>query len=206
MTRICSCPLCRPPVMRHRTGIVRERDATLAGDVAAHRKAVVKLQRHGGVYGHARNNRARAVVRGVEVAGRRRKAPPEVADLTGLLGGRSDGSVRAEAPAPAPAHSGLQAGPITGGSLMVNYALRAGLLIVLATPALAQTSSTTTTTTGGASSTTTSEEYYVVRDPSTKRCTVTTSRPSGGTSVVVGNTVFHSRSEAESSVSKVCTD
>jgi hypothetical protein len=30
--------------------------------------------------------------------------------------------------------------------------------------------------------------------------------PSGGTTVVVGDTVYKSRSEAESSVTKVCTD
>src|SRR5918992_475155 len=93
----------------------------------------------------------------------------------------------------------------TGGNVMMKYVFGAGLLIALTAPALATSSSTTTTTTGGATSTTT-EQYYVVRDPSTKRCTVTTSRPSGGTTVVVGDTIYKSRSEAETAVTKVCTN
>ena len=80
----------------------------------------------------------------------------------------------------------------------------AALLAAFSAPALA-TSSTTTTTTGGATTTTT-EQYYVVRDPSTKRCTVTTSKPTGGTTVVVGDTVYKSRSEADAAVTKVCTN
>jgi hypothetical protein len=48
----------------------------------------------------------------------------------------------------------------------------------------------------------------VVRDPSTKRCTVSTSKPAGGstTTVVVGDTVYKSRTEAETAVTKVCTN
>jgi hypothetical protein len=91
-----------------------------------------------------------------------------------------------------------------GGSLMLKYVFGAGLLVALTAPVLATSSTTTTTTTGG--STTTTEQYYVVRDPSTKRCTVTTSKPSGGTTVVVGDTVYKSRSEAETAVTKVCTN
>jgi hypothetical protein len=81
----------------------------------------------------------------------------------------------------------------------------AGLLAALTLPALATSSSTTTTTTTGGASTTT-EQFYIVRDPATKRCTVSTSRPSGGTTVVVGDTIYKSRSEAETSVTKVCTN
>ena len=53
---------------------------------------------------------------------------------------------------------------------------------------------------------TTTEQYYVVRDPSTKRCTVTTSKPSGGTTVIVGDTIYKSKTEAETAVTKVCTN
>jgi Mn2+/Fe2+ NRAMP family transporter len=87
-------------------------------------------------------------------------------------------------------------------NLMMKYVIGAGLLVALAVPSLA--TSTTTTTTGGASTTT--EQYYVVRDPSTKRCTVTASKPTGGTTVVVGDTVYKTRSEAEAAVTKVCTN
>ena len=69
---------------------------------------------------------------------------------------------------------------------MMKYVLGAGLLVALTAPGLAQSStnapqpkpvinpsgSTTTTTT-------TTEQYYVVRDPATKRCTTTTSKPTG---------------------------
>jgi hypothetical protein len=92
-----------------------------------------------------------------------------------------------------------------GGSIMRKYLCGAGMLIAFAAPALATSSTTTTTTTGG-STTTTTEQYFVVRDPSTKRCTVSTSRPSGGTTVVVGDTVYKSRTEAETAVTKVCTN
>jgi hypothetical protein len=92
----------------------------------------------------------------------------------------------------------------TSETQMVKYILGAGMLVALAMPGLA-TSTTTTTTTGG-SSTTTTEQYYVVRDPSTKRCTVTASKPSGGTTVVVGDTIYKSRTEAETAVTKVCTN
>jgi hypothetical protein len=88
---------------------------------------------------------------------------------------------------------------------MLKFAFGAGLLVALTVPALATSSSTTTTTTTGGSTTTT-EQYYVVRDPSTKRCTVTTSKPSGGTTVVVGDTIYKSRNEAETAVTKVCTN
>jgi len=87
---------------------------------------------------------------------------------------------------------------------MMKHVIGAALLVAFSAPALA-TSSTTTTTTGGATTTTT-EQYYVVRDPSTKRCTVATSKPTGSTTVVVGDTVYKSRSEAETAVTKVCTN
>jgi hypothetical protein len=48
----------------------------------------------------------------------------------------------------------------------------------------------------------------MVRDPSTKRCTVTTEKPSSSTTVVAGDTVYHSRTEAEGAIktTKVCTE
>ena len=88
---------------------------------------------------------------------------------------------------------------------MLKYAIGAGLLAALATPVLA--TSTTTTTTGGASSTTTTEQFYIVRDPSTKKCTISTSKPTGSTTVIVGGdgTVYKSRTEAQTAMTKVCT-
>jgi hypothetical protein len=96
---------------------------------------------------------------------------------------------------------------IHGGSLMRKYVLGAGLLVAVTAPGLATSSSTTTTTTGGAATTTT-EEYYVVRDPSTKKCTISTSKPTGTTTTVVGGdgTVYKSRTEAQAAMTKVCTD
>jgi hypothetical protein len=96
---------------------------------------------------------------------------------------------------------------------MLKYVLGAGMLVALTAPGFA-TSSTTTTTTGGATTTTggatttTTEEYYVVRDPSTKRCTISTSKPTGSTTTVVGGdgTVYKSRTEAQTAMTKVCTD
>lgn len=85
---------------------------------------------------------------------------------------------------------------------MMKYAVGAALLVALNGPGLATSSTTTTTTTGG--SATSTEQFYVVRDPSTRRCTVVTERPTAGTTVVVGDTVYKTRSEAESSVTKVC--
>jgi hypothetical protein len=87
---------------------------------------------------------------------------------------------------------------------MKKYVIGTALLVAFTAPALATSSTTTTTTTGG-STTSTTEQYFVVRDPSTKKCTVTTSKPSSGTTVVVGDTVYKSRTEAESAVTKVCT-
>jgi hypothetical protein len=90
---------------------------------------------------------------------------------------------------------------------MKNIVLGAGLLVALAAPAFATSSTTTTTTTGG-SATTTTEQFYVVRDPATKKCTISESRPTGTTTTVVGGdgTVYKSRTEAQTAMTKVCTD
>jgi hypothetical protein len=52
------------------------------------------------------------------------------------------------------------------------------------------------------------DSYYVVQDVKTKKCTVTESKPTTSeTTVVSGNTVYKTKSEAESGMktTKVCT-
>ena len=52
------------------------------------------------------------------------------------------------------------------------------------------------------------DSYYVVQDAKTKKCTITESKPtSTETTVVSGDTVYKTRSEAEASMktTKVCT-
>ena len=87
---------------------------------------------------------------------------------------------------------------------MRQYFIGAALLVAFTAPGLAQSSSTTTTTTTGGSS----DTFYVIRDPSTKKCTVTTTKPTSSTTTVVGDTVYHTRTEAEGAVktTKVCTE
>jgi uncharacterized protein YdeI (BOF family) len=85
------------------------------------------------------------------------------------------------------------------------------LTLLVAAAALASTAAfaqTTTTTTTQTTETTgsTAGEFFVVRDPSTKRCTVTTSRPTSESTVVVGNTTYKTRTEAEGAVTRVCTE
>ena len=48
----------------------------------------------------------------------------------------------------------------------------------------------------------------VVRDPSTKRCTITTEKPTASTTVIAGDTVYTSRTEAEEAtkIIRVCTE
>lgn len=51
------------------------------------------------------------------------------------------------------------------------------------------------------------DSYYVVQDAKTKKCTVTESKPTTSeTTVVSGNTVYKTKSEAESGMktTKVC--
>ena len=65
----------------------------------------------------------------------------------------------------------------------------AALLIAVAAPAFA-------------------DSYYVVQDAKTRKCTVTETKPTTSeTTVVSGNTVYKSRSEAETGMKsvKVCT-
>jgi hypothetical protein len=51
-------------------------------------------------------------------------------------------------------------------------------------------------------------EFYVVQDTSTKKCTIVDKKPTTTTSVVVGDGVFKTRTEAETAMKtvKVCTN
>lgn len=70
---------------------------------------------------------------------------------------------------------------------MLKYLLAGSLIAAFAVPALA------------------ADEFYIVRNPD-KKCVVVDKRPTTSTEVVVGNTVYKTRSEAETAVKKVCTD
>jgi hypothetical protein len=53
-----------------------------------------------------------------------------------------------------------------------------------------------------------SGEFYVVRDATTKKCTIVDKKPTTTTTTVVGDGVYKTRSEAETSMKsvKVCTE
>jgi hypothetical protein len=70
---------------------------------------------------------------------------------------------------------------------MLKYVLAGGLTAAFVMPALA------------------ADEYYIVRNPD-KKCVIVDKRPTTSTEVVVGDTVYKTRSEAETAVKKVCTD
>ena len=74
----------------------------------------------------------------------------------------------------------------------VNLILSGAIALGLALPAAAQT-----------------ETYYVVQDVKTKRCSVTTTKPTGTEYTMVGSdgTVYKTRVEAENAMKsvKVCT-
>jgi hypothetical protein len=86
---------------------------------------------------------------------------------------------------------------------MKKHALGAILLFAFTAPVLATSTTTTTTTSSGSSS----DTFYLVRDPSTKTCKVVTEKPTSTTVTVAGDTVYHSRTEAEGAIktTKVCT-
>jgi hypothetical protein len=50
-------------------------------------------------------------------------------------------------------------------------------------------------------------EYYIVQDTATKKCTIVDKKPTTQTTVVVGDGVFKTRTEAETGIKKikVCT-
>lgn len=52
------------------------------------------------------------------------------------------------------------------------------------------------------------EEFYVVRDTTTKKCTIVSQKPTTTTVTVVGDTVYKTKTEAESGMKtvKVCTE
>ena len=70
---------------------------------------------------------------------------------------------------------------------MLKYLIAGTLTVAFAAPALAV------------------DEYYIVRNPD-KKCVVVDKKPTTSTTVVVGNSVYKTRSEAESAVKTVCTD
>jgi len=70
---------------------------------------------------------------------------------------------------------------------MLKYVLAGGLIAAFVMPALA------------------ADEYYIVRNPD-KKCVIVDKRPTTSTEVVVGDSVYKTRSEAETAVKKVCTD
>ena len=74
-----------------------------------------------------------------------------------------------------------------------RYALRALLLGVVAT-----------LTMGSAAL---AQEYYVVQDTTTKKCTIVDKKPTTTTTTVVGDGVYKTKTEAETSMKsiKVCT-
>ena len=51
-------------------------------------------------------------------------------------------------------------------------------------------------------------EFYVVRDATTKKCTVVETKPTTTTTTVVGDTVYKTKTEADSAVktTKICTE
>ena len=70
---------------------------------------------------------------------------------------------------------------------MFKYLLTGSLMVAFAAPAFA------------------ADEYYIVRNPD-KKCVVVDKRPTTSTTVVVGDKVYKTHSEAESAVKTVCTD
>ena len=93
---------------------------------------------------------------------------------------------------------------------MMKYVVGAALLVAFTAPGLAtaRSGSSTTTTTTRSTTGGDTETYCVVRDPSTKRCTVTTEKPTSTATVVAGSPVYTSRTEAEEATrtTKVCTE
>ena len=70
---------------------------------------------------------------------------------------------------------------------MLKYLLAGSLMVAFAVPAWAV------------------DEYYIVRNPD-KKCIVVDKKPTTSTTVVVGNTIYKTKSEAEAAVKTVCTD
>jgi hypothetical protein len=74
--------------------------------------------------------------------------------------------------------------------MRISTVIAVSLTVAFVTPALA------------------ADSYYVVQDAKTKKCTVTETKPtSSETTVVSGDTVYKTKSEAESGMktTKVCT-
>lgn len=54
----------------------------------------------------------------------------------------------------------------------------------------------------------TTSEFYIVQDSSTKKCTIVDAKPTTTTTVVVGDGVYKTKTEAETAMKtvKVCTN
>jgi hypothetical protein len=74
-----------------------------------------------------------------------------------------------------------------GEDVMFKYVLAGSLTLAFVIPAFA------------------ADEFFIVRNPD-KKCVVVDKRPTTSTTVVIGDTVYQSRSEAETAIKKVCTD
>lgn len=51
-------------------------------------------------------------------------------------------------------------------------------------------------------------EYYIVQDKTTKKCTIVDKKPTTETTIVVGNSMYKTKTEAETGMKtvKVCTN
>lgn len=85
--------------------------------------------------------------------------------------------------------TGPMPGPLEEDTMNIKAIIAAAVLTSIAAPAFAQS-------------------FYVVQDVKTKKCTITESKPTTTeTTVVSGDTVYKTRSEAEAGMKtvKVCT-
>ena len=73
----------------------------------------------------------------------------------------------------------------------MKHLIAGALALGLAAPAFAQTTT----------------EFYVIQDTATKKCTIVDKKPTTTTTVMVGDGVFKTRTEAETGMKKikVCT-
>jgi hypothetical protein len=86
-------------------------------------------------------------------------------------------------------HGGIAALTLRRKRMKAKVVLAAALIASFAAPALAA-------------------EFYIVQDATTKKCTIVDKKPSVTTTTVIGNTVYQTRTEAETGLKtvKVCTE
>jgi hypothetical protein len=71
--------------------------------------------------------------------------------------------------------------------VMLRYVLAGSLTLAFVVPALA------------------ADEFFIVRNPD-KKCVVVDKKPTTSTTVIVGDGIYKTRTEAETAIKKVCTD